>query len=100
MLYGISLGVIGSDDDHQVTAARIRSPMTAPKRRWFNDRFVQDGPGRLRAALESEIRPQVVAEYAERLASAGIWKRYRLRREIDREVRRRASEMIRPDALY
>ena len=74
--------------------------MTAPKRRSINGRFVQDGRSRLQAQIETELRPQVTAEYAERLASAGLWKRFWLRKEIDREVSYRASKMVPPDALY
>ena len=78
--------------------------MTAPKRRWFRARFVVDGPSRLHAALEPEIRAQVIDEYAFHLASAGRWRRFCLKLKIDREVGRRVScrahEIVSRDALY
>lgn len=73
--------------------------MTAPELHSAQDRFVQDGFSRLRAQVESEIRPQVVAKYTERLATAGPWQRFWLCRKIDREVRSRVNMSIPPAAL-
>ncbi len=62
--------------------------------------IVVDGYERAYSAVEPEVRAQVLAEYADRLAEAGFWKRWRLRREIEREIVRRIHEKAPPDALY
>ena len=73
---------------------------STPKRRRSNDRFVVDGPERLRRAAEPKIRAQVVAEYAARFDSAGLWSRFWLRLKINREVSLRLSKINEPKALY
>jgi len=70
----------------------------APKRRWFQ--FVEDGCSRAQGAIEPKIRLQVMAEYSERLQSAGPWGRFWLRREIEHEVMFRLNQVAPPEALY
>ena len=70
--------------------------------------FVEDGEERLWAAwnasvrptLETAVRPQVESEYAVRLASATFLGRWRLRRTIEREIRRRTDPDVSPEALF
>jgi hypothetical protein len=62
--------------------------------------FVADGYRRAYSAVEPPVRVEVTAEYAERLERASFWERQRLKREIEREIRRRVHEKAPPDALY
>ena len=64
------------------------------------NRVVADGYERARSACEPELRAQVTAEYAERLANASFWKQWWLRWEMRREVVRRVHEKAPPYALY
>jgi len=62
--------------------------------------FEADGCDRLRHKVEPAIRAEVEAEYAERIASAGLWRRWRVIREMENEIRRRTDESAPPTALY
>jgi hypothetical protein len=62
--------------------------------------FIEYGYQLARAAFEPEIRAAVVAEFAERLAVASLIERWRLRREMAREIERRLRQTAPPDALY
>jgi hypothetical protein len=63
--------------------------------------FVVDGYHRARAGADPEVRAQVMAEYAERLAAAeGFWQRFWLMREAEREIDRRLNKVASPYALY
>ena len=65
-----------------------------------NHRFVADGYGRARDAIEPEIRAEVEREFAKRLQTASFLKRWRLRREMAAEIKRRIHARAPPDALY
>jgi len=62
--------------------------------------FVEDGDERLMAAWEAVVRPQVEAEYAESLSAATLFGRWRLRREMEREIKRRSDPGVSPEALF
>jgi len=63
--------------------------------------FVEDGASRLLPILEALIRPQVEDEYADRLANASsFFQRWRVRRQISREITRRLNEQVSPYALF
>jgi hypothetical protein len=53
-----------------------------------------------RAAAAPAVRAQVMAEHAAELAEARGWRRYRLSRRIEAEVRRRVAKIAPSDALY
>lgn len=65
-----------------------------------NLRFVADGYKRARDAIEPVIRAEVEGEFAERLQTAAFLKRWRLRREMAAEIKRRIHAQAPPDALY
>ena len=54
--------------------------------------FVEDGFRRLRAGIDAQVRPEVEARYAEALAAAGLLRRLRIRREMEREIARLVAE--------
>ncbi len=58
--------------------------------------FVVDG--RERAA--EAIRDEVTAEFAEKLAATTFWNRWRVRRKIEAEVKRRMDKQSPGHALY
>ena len=58
--------------------------------------FVADGGTRLAAA----IRAEVVAEFASELSAASFWQRFRIRRAMNAEVKRRIQQQAPRDALY
>ncbi len=62
--------------------------------------FVADGADRLLDAIVTEIRAAVEEQYAERLANATLWERWRLRREMRLEIARRRDAAASPLALY
>jgi hypothetical protein len=62
--------------------------------------IVADGHERAWWANEPLVRVQVQQEYAERLCAAPLWRRWLLRRALEREVRRRLEQLAPPDALY
>ena len=62
--------------------------------------IVADGHVRARVGAEPEVRAAVSAAYAERLKASSLLGRIRLRREIEREIRRRLDEQSPPGALY
>jgi hypothetical protein len=59
-----------------------------------------DGFTRAHSAAEAQVRAQVWAEYAEELEAADAWRRFWLRRRIEREIRARVEKVAPPDALY
>ena len=63
-------------------------------------RFVEGGWKNARTATEPLVRAEVEAEYAERLKEASPWRRFWLRREMEREIRRRTNAAAPRDALY
>ncbi len=62
--------------------------------------FVADGCSRAQAAVEPEIRAQVIAEFSEPYEQAGFWQRLWLWRKIAREIDLRVSAIAPPDAYY
>lgn len=62
--------------------------------------FVADGCERAHDAIEPAIRAQVEQEYTDRLKAASPFQRYRLRRELNKEIQRRIDAQAPPDALY
>ncbi|MCC6493682.1 MAG: hypothetical protein IT424_11760 [Pirellulales bacterium] len=62
--------------------------------------FVADGEERYYDAAAAEIRAAIEAEYAARLAAASRLGRWRLRREIEREVNHRLQAAVSALALY
>lgn len=58
--------------------------------------FLPDGHERHREL----IRREVLVEHAERLAMARWWERWRVYREVEREVARRCEREAPPGALY
>jgi hypothetical protein len=64
------------------------------------DQFVVDGQSRAHAAIESQIRAAVEAEYTERWQAASLWRRFWLRRAINREVEKRLELSAPSHALY
>lgn len=63
--------------------------------------FVADGYQRACAGLETKVRADVTAEYAERLAQASFLGRFRLKFEMSDVIRRRVKDLAPPpDALY
>ena len=66
----------------------------------YNRHFVADGCERAQAAALDEIRATVEREYAERLQSAGWFKRMLLYREMRREIKRRLDRTAPPWGLY
>ena len=54
--------------------------------------FVEGGFRRLCAGIDAQVRPEVKARYAGALAAAGLLRRWRIRREIEREVARLVAE--------
>ncbi|MCO6436066.1 MAG: hypothetical protein J5J06_03170 [Phycisphaerae bacterium] len=57
------------------------------KSRRKSDHFVADGRERVEKDLMMSIRAEVEARFADQLHEAGWWRRWRLRRQIDREIR-------------
>jgi hypothetical protein len=68
--------------------------------RMHDDHFVADGCHRARSANVSAIRAEVEREYAERLQSAGFFRRWLLCREMRREIERRLDRVAPPWGLY
>jgi hypothetical protein len=69
------------------------------------DKFVVDGFERACASIEQQVRTDVIAEYADRLAAASFWQRVSLKRKLKRDIERRVAERIKatgisPDSLY
>jgi hypothetical protein len=67
---------------------------------WLDDHIVADGWHRARSANASAIRAEVEREYAERLQSAGCFRRCLLRWEMRREIERRLERVAPPWGLY
>ncbi len=62
--------------------------------------FVEDGCRRAALAIESQIRAEVLAEYAERLERESVWGRFLLKWQIRRDIERRIAKCAPPHALY
>lgn len=62
--------------------------------------FVVDGYERARKAMEPEIRAEIAAKYAEQLATATLWQRWKLRRQMKVEINERIHQVAPPDAEY
>ncbi len=67
-------------------------------------RFVNDGHGRARRAIEQEVRAELEARYAEALQRANVLQRLRIKRQINKEVAqevaRRVNEQAPREGLY
>lgn len=61
---------------------------------------VADGYDRARAAAESAIRAEVERQYAGRIANASVIQRWLLKREMNKLIAKRVSQIASPDALY
>ena len=48
--------------------------------------FVEDGCQRAHDAIEPAVRAQVEQEYADRLETASLFQRHKLRRELNKEI--------------
>lgn len=66
----------------------------------YCSRFVADGLGRARTALEPEVRQQVEGEFAAEWNASSLIHRWFLQRRIEREVARRLELQAPRDALY
>jgi hypothetical protein len=62
--------------------------------------FIVDGDDRLFAILLQQFREEVEAEFAERFADASWFERWRLRREMAREVNRRIRSEVSNQTLF
>ena len=66
----------------------------------FDCRFVEDGCIRARSAMEVEIRRAVELEFQERLEVHVLWRRFLVRLQMKREIRRRLVARAPVDAHY
>jgi hypothetical protein len=64
------------------------------------DHFVADGDKRAWTANYDAIREQVEREYEQRLAVAGLFRRWQLRWKMRREIERRLDRVAPPWGLY
>ncbi|MCA9147652.1 MAG: hypothetical protein KDA92_00065 [Planctomycetales bacterium] len=62
--------------------------------------FLADGCKRAQAAFEASIREEVEHQYADKLATASIVKRWTLTREIEKQIAERLAQVAPPEALY
>ena len=62
--------------------------------------IVADGHERAFSAALDRIRAELLRRHAGELEQASFWRRWVLRRKIEREARRLACEVAPPDALY
>jgi hypothetical protein len=62
--------------------------------------FVADGHLCACEASEPRIRKQVEEEFADQLSNAPFWRRFVLRRKIEREITRRIETVAPREALY
>jgi hypothetical protein len=84
-----------SSSTAKATASRCtRIPMPE------NDHFVAGGYERACAAALPQIRAELEREYRERLAAAGWLQRWRLRREMNRQIRKRLDRIAPRWGLY
>lgn len=66
----------------------------------YHSRFVADGLGRARAALEPAVREQVEGEFATEWNASSLVHRWFLQRRMEREIARRLEMQAPRDALY
>jgi hypothetical protein len=78
--------------------AKLKNDMK--RNRSHAEGVVADGNHRVRQAIEPQIRAAVEAEYAERWQAASLWRRFWLRREMNREVERRLELAAPSHAVY
>lgn len=64
------------------------------------DRFVADGQGRIRSAERRRVAGEVKARYAAQMAAAGFWARIRLRWRVWREIERELARIAPRDGFY
>jgi hypothetical protein len=62
--------------------------------------LVANGCERARLAAEPQIRAEVEREYESRIANASLIQRWRLKREMNRLIKQRLSQIAPPDAIY
>jgi hypothetical protein len=69
-----------------------------------DNNIVADGAARIAEHLRNEIKQEVRAKYAERLATAGplrrLWLRVKMYFEVERRLRRELKHKAPKDALY
>ena len=70
------------------------------KRHPRQSKFLNDGHRREVDAMEPEIRHQVVAEFEDQLRGASLWRRFWIRRRIERQIRKRLAQKAPADGLY
>ncbi len=63
-------------------------------------RIVVDGCSRARAAAEPKVRADVERQYADRLATASMIQRWRLKLEMKKQIAEQLAKIAPPDALY
>lgn len=63
-------------------------------------RFLADGYWRTRRHCEPAIRAAVEKEFEPILATSSAWRRFFIRREMQREIERRLDQAAPPEALY
>jgi len=63
-------------------------------------KFIADGFSRATSAARTQIQAEVTKLYASLIAHANFWDRFRLKQQINAEVRRRVAERVPPHALY
>lgn len=62
--------------------------------------IVADGQRRSYNAYIAQVRAEVEAKRADELAAAGLWRRWQIRREIEREIEQRMAKLAPKDWLY
>ena len=65
--------------------------------------FVEDGYSRALKSINDAIREEVEQEYADAWNTAGLWKRWKLHREMESEISRRVAkqaDQISPYSLF
>ena len=64
------------------------------------DRFVKDGCERLRSVHEQKLRAEIELQYADQMASSSWFKRRKIRKQIEAEVKSRLDDLAPPEASY
>lgn len=84
--------------DELIGSARLLK--TDPMSGLYESRFVADGCERARAAAEPQIRADVERQYASRIAAASLIHRWRLKREMNKQIAKLVAQVAPPDALF